>query len=226
MNARLSIIIPALNEAACLQHLLKECERARADGHEVILADGGSTDATATLATLSVDLIVDSKAGRAVQMNAAAASASGDLFWFVHADTRLSLANIELMYQLLSRTGPVWGWFDIKQSGSTWIFRVIETMMNWRARVTRVATGDMGIFVDRDLFFKVGGYDVIPIMEDIALSKRLRKKLKPSIQGKPLIVSSRRWQKYGIAKTIFLMWGLRLFYFLRVSPKRLAKWYR
>ena len=226
MNARLSIIIPVLNEAACLQDLLKECERVRADGHEVILADGGSTDSTVSLATLSVDLIVDSEAGRALQMNAAAASASGDLFWFVHADTRLSSTNIHQVYKLLSQTGFAWGWFDIKLTDSAWMFRVIEKMMNWRARATQVATGDMGIFITRDLFYKVGAYDAIPIMEDIALSKRLRKIAKPTVLNEPLMVSSRRWQKYGIAKTILLMWALRLFYFLRVSPQRLVKWYR
>lgn len=158
-------------------------------------------------------------------MNAGAAIASGDVLCFLHADTQLpeqALADINNAIQ----SGGRWGRFDIRLSGGHWMFRIIERLINWRSAITGIATGDQGIFVRRSLFQSLNGYADIPLMEDVELSRRLRRLARPALIHRPLITSSRRWEENGIIRTIFLMWGLRLAYFVGVPPHVLAKLYR
>jgi rSAM/selenodomain-associated transferase 2 len=163
--------------------------------------------------------------GRAIQMNAGAAESSADILWFVHADTRLPIAAIDLVRQAIS-SGAVWGRFDVRLSGEALAFRVIEFLMNWRSAITGIATGDQAIFIRRDAFRHVGGYAQIPLMEDVDLSRRLKRLSAPYRVRTPVVTSSRRWEKNGIFRTILLMWALRFAFAVGVSPTVLARWYR
>lgn len=219
---RLSIIIPALNEAECIVALLQQLQSLRARGHEVILVDGGSEDQTAALAEPMVDQLLITAAGRARQMNAGAGAANGQIFWFVHADSSIPDRADELIVKPGNR---IWGRFNVRLSGNRLLLRIIERLMNLRSRVTGIATGDQGIFVSRALFERVGGYADLPLMEDVDLSKRLKLEQRPVCLQHTLTASSRRWEQRGIVRTILLMWYLRLAWFLGVPAARLATHY-
>jgi rSAM/selenodomain-associated transferase 2 len=223
---RLSIVVPSHNESGLIGGLLSDLAPLRAQGHEIILADGGSDDRTLEVAAPLVDRIVSSARGRAVQLNAGAQAAAGDVLWFLHADTRVPPDASERLIQACG-DGRHWGRFDVRLSGSQRLLRLIETMMNLRSCATGVATGDQGIFVLRTLFETVAGFPDIPLMEDVTLSKRLRRHARPHCIRQPrLQTSSRRWEQNGIVATVVLMWRLRLAYFLGVAPGDLAKRYR
>lgn len=221
---QLSIIIPALNEAGCIRDILRQLQALRAQGHEVILVDGGSCDETIALAQALVDQLLPAPAGRALQMNVGAKAASGQVFWFLHADTRVPDKAARLIIEALQQAGS-WGRFDVRLSGDKLLLRLVERMMNWRSRFTGVASGDQGIFVTRKLFERVGGFAELPLMEDIDLSRRLKREQWPVCLRDTLTTSSRRWEQKGVLRTIALMWYLRLAYFLGVSPARLAMRY-
>jgi rSAM/selenodomain-associated transferase 2 len=224
-EVRLSIVVPTLDEAGTIGTLLSDLAPWRDAGAEIILADGGSEDDTRARAAGRVDRIVDAPRGRAAQMNAGAAAARGDCLWFLHADTRVPEAARTALGQAL-RDGARWGRFDVRLSGRRWPFRVIERLMNWRSCLTRIATGDQGLFVQRALFESVGGFPGLPLMEDIALSKRL-KRVAPMrcIRRPALVTSSRRWEEKGIWRTVLLMWRLRLAYALGDEPATIAARY-
>ncbi len=222
---RLSIIIPVLNEARSLQAHLPLLQSARAAGHELILVDGGSTDEGPALAAPLVDKLVRSPAGRALQMNAGAAQASGDVLLFLHVDTRLPEGAITLLQQAFVQPTVQWGRFDVQLSGAHPAFRVIETMINLRSRVSGVATGDQALFLRAGLFHAIGGFPAIPLMEDVAITKTLRRLSRPLCLRERVTTSSRRWERHGIVRTVLLMWWLRLLYVLGVSPARLRDMY-
>jgi len=223
-----SIIIPVLNEAKALPDALKKLQLARTQGAEIILVDGGSTDGTLELAKqlegIRFDKFATSKPGRAAQMNVGAALANKPLLVFLHIDTNLDESCSRALNEY-SKFERIWGRFDVVLSGQHFIFRIIETMMNLRSRLTGVVTGDQVLFISRTLFHKVDGFEELPLMEDIELSKRLRKIQWPVSSPVLVTTSSRRWEEYGILKVIFIMWGLRLAYFLGVSPDKLAGYY-
>lgn len=224
-SRRLSIIIPALNEADNILATLAPLQVMRQRGHEVIVVDGGSCDATVAHATPLADQIVHSEAGRARQMNAGVEHAQGDVLWFLHADTQVPVESDQQLLQSLQ--GPrVWGRFDVRLSGRHPLLRLIARMMNLRSCITGIATGDQGIFVRRDAFTQAGGFPQQPLMEDITLSIRLKKLGKPVCIKTPLVTSSRRWEKRGILRTVLLMWRLRLLYALGTDPVHLARLYR
>ncbi len=222
---RLSIILPVLNEARSLQAHLPLLQSARAAGHELILVDGGSTDEGPALAAPLVDKLVRSPAGRAAQMNAGAAQASGDVLLFLHVDTRLPEGAITLLQQAFVQPTVQWGRFDVQLSGAHPAFRVIETMINLRSRVSGVATGDQALFLRAGLFHSIGGFPAIPLMEDVAITKTLRRLSRPLCLRERVTTSSRRWERHGIVRTVLLMWWLRLLYVLGVSPARLRDMY-
>lgn len=219
-----SIIVPTFNEAESISATLKPLQLFRLYGGEVIVADGGSTDNTREVCKLLVDHWVDADKGRARQMNAGAKVASRKLLLFLHADTVLPNNHIHLLRVLVESYAP-WGRFDVRLSGDRKMFRVIEFMMNWRSRITGIATGDQGIFVTEKTFHKVGGFPDQALMEDVELSVKLKKIAKPFCIGDPLTTSSRRWEKNGVWKTIFLMWRLRFLYSIGVSCDVLVKKY-
>ena len=221
----LSIIIPALNEESAIGDLLADLAPLRTKGHELILVDAGSADRTLAIATPGVDRSIQSVPGRALQMNAGARVAVGEILWFLHADTRVpEQAANELLRACAD--GSLWGRFDVRLSGSHWLLRIVERMMNLRSQITGVASGDQGIFVRRETFRDVSGFPQIPLMEDIALSKALRRRSRPACIRHPrLQTSSRRWEQRGIISTIFLMWRLRLAFACGAAPRDLAKRY-
>ncbi|HRX72226.1 MAG: TIGR04283 family arsenosugar biosynthesis glycosyltransferase [Gammaproteobacteria bacterium] len=221
----ISIILPTLNEEAQIVAGLQALQPLRGQNCELIVADGGSRDRTAALAKPLVDQVIMSARGRAAQMNAGASKAQGDILWFLHADSLPPPDALDLIHASLSDPHRCWGRFDVRLSGRHPALRVVETLMNIRSRLTGIATGDQGIFVRRTLFEQIGGYPSIALMEDIALSRLLKRHGRPVCLRQPLQTSSRRWERDGIARTILLMWQLRLAYFFGADPDRLARSY-
>ena len=218
----LSVIIPALNEAENIAEVLQALAALRARGVEIVVADGGSTDKTMALARPLADHVINAPRGRARQMNAGAATARGDLLLFLHADCQLPPAADQLIVDGLHRERKTWGRFDVTITGKHPLLRVIGAMMSFRSRVTGVATGDQGLFVTRSLFEAAGCYPDIALMEDIALTKTLKAFGKPLALRHRVATSGRRWEKHGVWRTIFLMWRLRLQYWLGADPNKLA----
>ena len=222
---RVSIVVPTLDEGAAIDALLDALAPARDAGHEVILVDGGSSDDTVQRASGRVDRLLQAPRGRASQMNRGAAAAGGDWLWFLHADSGLPNGAMPCL-EAIAASRRDWGRFDVRLDAERPVFRIIERGMNWRSRLTGIATGDQGLFVRRALFEQVGGFPEIPLMEDIALSRRLRRYQAPECLRLRLITSARRWQRHGVLRTVLLMWGLRLAYFLGADPAWLARRYR
>lgn len=221
----LSIIIPALNEVAQIVATLEPLQPLRGMGYEILVVDGDSDDGTPEHARPLCDRIVNAPRGRARQMNAGAQAARGDVLWFLHADTQVPAAAVEALLAALAQPRCQWGRFDVRLSGSHPLLRVVATLMNLRSRLTGIATGDQGIFVRRALFERIGGFPDIPLMEDIELSRRLKRAAAPACLDERLLTSSRRWERNGIMRTILLMWRLRFAYWLGVAPERLAALY-
>jgi rSAM/selenodomain-associated transferase 2 len=222
---KLSIIIPALNEAADIVKTLQPVQALRTWGHEVIVVDGGSHDGTVRVAEPLADEVIKSARGRARQMNAGAAIARGNVLLFLHADTRLPKSADRAIARALRDRRRQWGRFDVRLSGHHPLLRIVERAMNLRSRLTGISTGDQAIFVRRGAFERIGGFADIPLMEDIALSLSLRQLSRPACIAKKAVTSSRRWEQYGIVRTIIRMWLLRLRFLFGADPARLARLY-
>ncbi|MGK0500022.1 MAG: rSAM/selenodomain-associated transferase 2 [Oceanicoccus sp.] len=220
----LSIIIPVINEADRLAKLLSDLRQRLPYSVEILVADGGSSDNSLAEANRLADKAVLCSRGRALQMNAAAEHAAGEWLLFLHADTQLPNEMAALLEQLSTRSCD-WGFFRVRLSGRQALLRLVERGMNLRSRLTHVATGDQCLFVRRSVFEQLAGFPELPLMEDVAMSKRLRAVSKPFIYATPVITSSRRWQQNGVIKTVLLMWLLRLAYFLGCQPRYLARLY-
>lgn len=191
---------------------------------EIIVVDGGSTDNTYMLAQPLADRVISTSKGRAKQMNAGAGLASGEVLIFLHADTLLPADALQRIQEHILK-GAHWGRFDVCLTGRHPMFKVIGFMMNWRSRLSGIATGDQAIFVTRELFERAGGYPDLELMEDITLSATLKKITCPACLFDQVLTSPRRWQKFGIAKTILLMWSLRLRYCFEKDTHKLARLY-
>ncbi len=223
-----SVVVPVLNEAGGIRDALSGLQHLRKQGRgEVLVVDGGSTDTTPVLAEPLADRVLKSERGRARQMNAGAREARGHWLVFLHADTLLpGFDDAPALAARLASTSSGWGFFDIALSGRAPVFRLIETAINVRSRSTGIGTGDQVLFVERHRFEALGGFPPIPLMEDVALSKRLRHRVgRPGRPGTRVIVSSRRWESRGVVRTVLQMWWLRWLYFLGVSPHRLHRRY-
>jgi rSAM/selenodomain-associated transferase 2 len=221
---KLSIVIPVLNEADGIVATLASLQTLRAQGHEVIVVDGGSQDGTPRLAAPLADRVLTGPRGRARQMNAGAAQAKGDVLLFLHADTRVPIGVTALVGTALH--GRSWGRFDVDIAGRPRMLRLVAALMNLRSRLTGIATGDQTIFVERAAFVSVGGYPDQPLMEDIELSRRLKRLGRPACPRARAVTSGRRWEEGGVWRTIFLMWRLRFDYWRGVPAGRLAARYR
>jgi rSAM/selenodomain-associated transferase 2 len=156
-------------------------------------------------------------------MNAGAALGSGEALVFLHADTTLPQNADRLIEAALSRRA--WGRFDVRIAGRHKLLAIVARMINWRSRATGIATGDQAIFVARPAFLAVGGFPDLPLMEDIAISKRLKRISRPACIGTPAVTSGRRWERNGVLRTILLMWRLRLAYYFGAEPALLARRY-
>ncbi len=221
---RLSIVIPVLNEAGGIVAALESLRTLRAQGHEVIVVDGGSRDGTPRLAAPLTDRVLIGRRGRARQMNAGAMHARGDVLLFLHADTQLPEQAPAIVRAALGARR--WGRFDVHIAGRPRMLRLVAALMNLRSRLSGIATGDQGIFVERAAFVSVGGYPDQPLMEDIALSRRLKRFGPPACLRERVVTSGRRWEENGVWRTILLMWRLRFDYWRGVPARRLAACYR
>ncbi len=220
---RLTIVIPVLNEAAIIVAALEALAPLRARGAEVIVVDGGSRDGTRELARPLADRLITAAPGRGAPLNAGAALGAGDALLFLHADTTLPDDADRLIAAALRER--VWGRFDLRIAGHHPLLAVIARMINWRSRLTGIASGDQAIFVSREAFLAVGGFPDLPLMEDIAISQRLKRLCRPFCIGRPVITSGRRWEHYGVLRTVLLMWRLRLAFYLGAAPEWLARRY-
>ena len=219
---KFSIIIPTLNEQKTIQSCLSALQPLR-NNCEIIIVDAGSNDQSITSTALA-DKIIKSEKGRARQMNTGASHATGDILIFLHADTTLPDHALQLIEQHIG-SKRVWGRFDVRLSGDHFMLKVIARMMNWRSRLTGIATGDQVIFVTREAFAAAGHFPEIALMEDISLSKALKKISPPICINAKATSSGRRWECYGLYRTILLMWSLRLRYFFGADPQLLAALY-
>lgn len=219
----MSIVMPVLNEAATIEAALDSLAPLRVRGHEVIVVDGGSNDDTVARAQVRADRVLASSRGRAAQLRAGAEQAQGEVLLFLHADTRLPSQAAEAIRKALDRYQ--WGRFDVRIEGDSSLLPVVATFMNWRSRLSGIATGDQGMFMWRTALARIGGVPDLPLMEDVAMSKALKRIGPPACLRDRVLTSGRRWMTHGVLKTIALMWALRLAYFVGVPPARLARIY-
>jgi rSAM/selenodomain-associated transferase 2/rSAM/selenodomain-associated transferase 1 len=221
-NISISVIIPALNEEERIGEVL---ERLKVTGVEIVVADGGSADGTVAACEAAGVKVVHAGKGRAVQMNAGAAEASGNVFLFLHADTRLPEGFLEEVKGTVAQ-GAVAGAFLFGTDMNTSSMGIIENAAHFRAFRLGIVFGDQAIFATREAFFRAGGYPVQPIMEDYELWKRLGKVGKRSLIPQSVTTSARKWEKYGTWRVSLINLAVTWLYVLGVSPERLAKWYR
>lgn len=220
---KLSIVIPTLNEAGSIAALLVALQPFRRLGHEVIVVDGGSTDGTTTAAHPFCDRCLISAKGRATQLQTGADVAEGTVLWFLHADSTVPRHAAAMISKALKTAE--WGGFPVRLSGQQRLLRIVEWLMNRRSRLTGILTGDQGIFVTRRLFDAVSGFGDLPLMEDIDLSRRLKREMRPAFADGTLGTSSRRWENAGIVRTIIRMWLLRAAWALGVPARYLVSYY-
>jgi rSAM/selenodomain-associated transferase 2 len=225
----LSIIMPVLDEAELIGDALRALAPLRQRGAEMIVVDGGSRDRTVELARSHGAHVVAAPRGRAAQMNAGAMIARGDVLLFLHADTRLPATADQLVLEGLARSdhrsNRSWGRFDLAIAGRSRLLAIVALAINLRSRLTGIASGDQAMFVRRDMFMALGGFPDIALMEDIALSRALKRIAPPLCLKDKVTTSGRRWEKHGVLRTIVLMWRLRLAYFLGAEPSTLARRY-
>ena len=220
-NRPITLVIPVLDEAATLPAALAALQPLRRDDVEIIVVDGGSRDGTAELAQAFADRVLSSPRGRSAQMNIGGWRARGDLLLFLHIDTRLPAGAIDAVRAAVDG-GARWGRFDVRIDSAAQLLRLVGWAMNARSRLTGIATGDQAIFVERALFDAVGGFPEQPLMEDIALSAKLKRLARPACLRERVSTSARRWESNGIIRTILLMWLLRARFFFGADPCDLA----
>lgn len=217
---RLSVVVPALNEAAGIRAALEALAPLRRAGHEVIVVDGGSSDGTPELAAGQCDRVLRTARGRGLQMNAGARVAVGNILVFLHVDTRLPRNADQIILEKIE--DHLWGRFDVDIESRHRLLKVVAWAMNLRSRLTGIATGDQAIFVRRDAF---RGFPEVALMEDVAFSRDMKRRGRPACLRSRVTTSGRRWEERGVLRTIVLMWRLRLMYFLGVRAESLARLY-
>lgn len=236
-KATVSIVVPILNEADNLPHLFANIACLNPAPQQVILVDGGSMDKSIGVAQnlikdlelnnkLGIDWqIIESSAGRATQMNGGARLAIGDILLFLHADTQLPSQAILGVVNAMGTAE--WGRFDVRLDSRQPMLWIVSQMINWRSKLSRIATGDQAIFIKRELFEQVGGYPDQALMEDIEICKKLKTIAKPACLKSKVVTSARRWQQHGTWRTIILMWQLRFDYWRGVSADNIkARYYK
>ena len=222
---RLSVVLPVLDEAPHLEAVLTELRR-ECPGAEVVVADGGSRDGSlAVAARFPTARVVPSARGRARQMNRGADAATGEILLFLHADTRLPPGAADAVESALADPTVAYGRFDVSFDNPRLVFRLIAGLMNVRSRLTGICTGDQGIFVRRAAFERLGGYPEIALMEDVELTRRLKRVGRLAPLRLRVTTSARRWERDGVARTIVLMWILRFLYYCGIGPDCLHGWY-
>ncbi|MEH1910802.1 MAG: TIGR04283 family arsenosugar biosynthesis glycosyltransferase [Nostoc sp.] len=223
-SARISIIIPTLNEAGNIKEAIATTQPSI--NIEVIIVDAGSKDGTLEIAQ-SLDIkVISSSPGRAVQMNAGAVAASGDILLFLHADSRLPTGFDEMIRTVLQQPGIVAGAFNLRIDASLLSLRWVEWGVNARSHFCQMPYGDQAIFLTKAVFQQIGGFPELPIMEDFELIRRLKRIGHIVIISTPVVTSARRWLQKGVFKTTLLNQIVIIAYLLGISPKRICRWYR
>lgn len=226
---RLAVIVPVLDEAEQIESCLAALADLRQRGAKVIVVDGGSRDATVRLAAPLCDRVIAAPRGRALQMNAGARceqARNADVLLFLHADVRLPREADRLIFRALGNRRACWGRFDVKLQGRSFGLPLIGSLMNLRSRATGICTGDQAIFVEQGAFLAMEGFAPIALMEDVEFCRRARRLSAPVALRPPVVVSARRWEQAGLARTVLQMWWLRLAYFMGADPQQLAQRYR
>lgn len=221
MRPALGIVMPVLDEAGTLAPRLRALQPLRRRGVQLVVVDGGSQDGTPAIAREHADLVLQAPRGRAAQMNAGAAACAAEVLLFLHADTALP-EQADALVRRATRGASAWGRFDVRIDSPRWPLRLVERLMNHRSRWTGIATGDQALFVRRELFDRIGGFPDLPLMEDIALSRALKRHGRPVCLHERVTTSARRWERHGVWRTVLLMWRLRAAYFLGADPRQLA----
>ncbi len=221
----ISVVIPVLDEESVLAATLAPLQAARGRGVEVVVVDGGSRDATREIAAPLADRLLEAPRGRAAQMNVGARASTGEVLLFLHADTVLPGNAAALAGDGLANSGRAWGRFDVTIAGSDPVLSVVAFLMNARSRLTGIATGDQAMFMRRGAFEQCGGFPAIALMEDVAMSRALKRLSPPLCLRERVLTSGRRWERHGTLRTILLMWRLRLAYFMGADPATLARRY-
>ncbi len=225
---KIAIVVPVFNESLVLPGLIGDLTALKQGANpdfELVFVDGGSVDGTVALIQIAGLRVINSCKGRAWQMNAGATQTTGDVLLFLHADTQLPQNALAAIKSYL--TGNIcWGRFDVRIAGKPWMLGVVARMMNWRSRLSGIATGDQAMFMKRSAYQAIGGFPELALMEDIEASRRLRQLSRPACIVSPVITSGRRWETRGVWTTIFLMWRLRWAYWRGQNPKLLAELYR
>jgi len=222
-ESTIAIVVPVLNEAALLPSNIERIRASSAD--EVIYVDGGSVDGTQDLLIGAGVKWFLSPPGRARQMNCGAAQCSSDIINFIHVDTVIFSDHIEAVRQAMRDEAIAGGRLDVRLSGTHPMFRIIESMINLRSRLTKVSTGDQAMFVRRTVFERLGGFPDQALLEDVEMSLRLRRIGRIACLRQQVETSSRRWEQYGIMRTVLLMWWLRFRYWLGADPADLKRLY-
>lgn len=225
LTPSLSVIIPVLNEANIIERMIESLQVSSTEITEIIVVDGGSSDQTVALAKALSVRVIAAELGRAAQMNAGAAAATGEILLFLHADSRLPDQFAVAVQAALAQPQAVAGAFELQIDAPEASLRWIERGVNWRSRWLQLPYGDQAIFLKATTFRQLGGFAALPIMEDFELMQRLRKLGKVVIVPAAVITSARRWQKLGILKTTVINQLVILAYFLGVSPEQLGRWY-
>jgi rSAM/selenodomain-associated transferase 2 len=220
---RVSVIIPVLNEEKAIGPALAALTALKP--HELIVVDGGSSDRTCEVGARSGAKVLMTGPGRARQMNRGALEATGDVLLFLHADTRLPASAFRDIELAFSDPRYLGGRFDVELDSDRWLLKVVGFMISQRSRLSKVGTGDQAIFVRRDVFAELGGFPDIPLMEDIAFCRMLKRTGEVACLRSKVVTSARRWEADGVCRTIFRMWTLKLLYLTGVSPARLKRFY-
>lgn len=219
----ISIIVPVYNEEKKLEknQFFYDSLQSKA---ELLFADGESTDTSAEIAK-KIGKVISSKRGRAIQMNAAAKLATGDILLFLHADTQISVTSLSLIDSAVNDKNFIGGCLTQKIDKTGLAYRLIESEGNIRARISKVFYGDQGIFVKKDIFFKINGFPEVPIMEDVLFAERMRNLGKTIVLRDKIFVSPRRWEKKGILKTIFMYSYINILFHLGISLEKIKSRY-
>ena len=223
MTTRISVIIPALNEAGVIGGALASA--AAEPAVELIVVDGGSRDATAEIARSYGATVVTSPSGRACQMNTGAQIATGQSLLFLHADTRLAPQFASEVRRILDLPGVAAGAFELKIDGIGWGLRFVERAANLRSRLLQLPYGDQAFFLKAALFRSLGGYPEIPLLEDLELARRLRRQGRIVTASLPALTSARRWESLGVLRATLLNQLFLLAYLAGMPPRRIANWY-